>query len=110
MFNGADALHSPRCMARKVNLAKARASLDTVCPKCGGLISPVQIRRVDFDHIECPACGEQFAPGRQTSAALYNRSASSVPEPPEQVTVPEHGQHTEQHFFQFFEDGREFAE
>lgn len=49
-------------MARRVNLAKVKASLDVVCPKCGGLISPAEIRRVDFEHIECPVCGERFAP------------------------------------------------
>jgi predicted RNA-binding Zn-ribbon protein involved in translation (DUF1610 family) len=49
-------------MSRKINLAKVQASLDAVCPKCGGLISPAQIRRIDFERIECPVCGERFAP------------------------------------------------
>jgi hypothetical protein len=49
-------------VSRKVNLAKVQASLDVVCPKCAGLITPAQIRRIDFDRIECPVCGERFAP------------------------------------------------
>jgi predicted RNA-binding Zn-ribbon protein involved in translation (DUF1610 family) len=48
--------------ARKINLEKVRASLDAVCPKCGKLISPAQVRRIDFERIECPECGEQFVP------------------------------------------------
>ena len=47
---------------RKINLEKVRASLDKVCPKCGALISPAEVRRIDFERIECPVCGEQFAP------------------------------------------------
>jgi hypothetical protein len=48
--------------SRKLNLDKVRASLDAVCPKCGGLISPAEVRRIDFERIESPVCGEQFAP------------------------------------------------
>jgi predicted RNA-binding Zn-ribbon protein involved in translation (DUF1610 family) len=47
-------------MSRKVNLEKVQASLDAVCPKCGKAISPAEVRRVDFEHIECPACAERF--------------------------------------------------
>jgi predicted RNA-binding Zn-ribbon protein involved in translation (DUF1610 family) len=47
---------------QKINLEKVRASLDKVCPKCGALISPAEVRRIDFERIECPVCGEQFAP------------------------------------------------
>jgi len=48
--------------ARKINLEKARASLDAVCPKCGKAISPADVRRIDFEQIECPVCGERFVP------------------------------------------------
>ena len=48
--------------SRKINLEKVQASLDKVCPKCGGLISPAEVRRIDFERIECPVCGEQLAP------------------------------------------------
>ena len=48
--------------SRKINLAKVQASLDTICPKCGKTISPAEVRRVDFTRMECPACGERFAP------------------------------------------------
>jgi ribosomal protein S27AE len=45
---------------KKINREKVMASLDAVCPKCGALISPAEVRRIDFEHIECPVCGEQF--------------------------------------------------
>jgi ribosomal protein S27AE len=48
--------------SRKINLEKVLASLDAVCPKCGKLISPAEVRRIDFERIECPACGERFMP------------------------------------------------
>jgi predicted RNA-binding Zn-ribbon protein involved in translation (DUF1610 family) len=47
---------------KKINLEKVRASLDAVCPKCGTLITPAQVRRIDFERIECPLCREQFVP------------------------------------------------
>jgi predicted RNA-binding Zn-ribbon protein involved in translation (DUF1610 family) len=47
--------------SRKVNLEKVQAFLGVICPKCGDIISPAQIRRVDFEHIVCPVCGERFA-------------------------------------------------
>ena len=52
---------------KKLNLEKVRASLDAVCPKCGGLIPPAEVRRVDFERIECPVCGERFAPSPRRS-------------------------------------------
>jgi len=48
--------------ARKINLEKVRAALDAVCPKCRKVIPPAEVRRIDFERIECPACGEQFVP------------------------------------------------
>jgi predicted RNA-binding Zn-ribbon protein involved in translation (DUF1610 family) len=50
---------------RKLNLEKVRSSLDAVCPQCGKSISPAEVRRIDFEHIECPVCGERFAPVRK---------------------------------------------
>ena len=47
---------------QKIDRQRVMASLDTVCPKCGHSITPVEIRRVDFDHVECPACHEHFVP------------------------------------------------
>jgi predicted RNA-binding Zn-ribbon protein involved in translation (DUF1610 family) len=54
----------PKRMARsrKINLGKVRASLDTKCPKCGFTITPDLVKRVDFERIECPKCGEKFQP------------------------------------------------
>jgi predicted RNA-binding Zn-ribbon protein involved in translation (DUF1610 family) len=44
--------------ACQVNLEKVFASLNTTCPKCGKVISPSEIRRVSFDEMICPECGE----------------------------------------------------
>ena len=32
------------------------------CPKCGATITPDQVKRLDFDLMECPQCGERFPP------------------------------------------------
>jgi hypothetical protein len=48
-------------MSRKINLKKVLASLDVVCSKCGKKISPAEVRRIDFDRMECPTRGEKFA-------------------------------------------------
>jgi hypothetical protein len=55
--------------SRKINLEKVRASLDVVCPKCGRAIPPAEVRRVDFERIECPACGKKFVPCHGLSPA-----------------------------------------
>jgi DNA-directed RNA polymerase subunit RPC12/RpoP len=51
-----------RVASLAINLEKVRASLDAVCPKCGGLIPPAAVRRIDFEYIECPVCGERIVP------------------------------------------------
>jgi predicted RNA-binding Zn-ribbon protein involved in translation (DUF1610 family) len=48
--------------SRKINLERVRASLDAVCPKCGKVIPPAEVRRIDFESIECPVCGGPFVP------------------------------------------------
>jgi ribosomal protein S27AE len=48
---------------QKINRAKVMAALNTLCPKCGYSIPPGEIRRVDFDKMECPGCGARFKPG-----------------------------------------------
>jgi hypothetical protein len=47
---------------KKINLETVQASLDAVCPRCGKLIPPAEVRRIDFERIECPVSGEQFVP------------------------------------------------
>jgi hypothetical protein len=56
-------------MPRKQKLDRERvmASLNTLCPKCGMSITPDRVRRIDFDHVECPACREQFIPTKLTA-------------------------------------------
>jgi ribosomal protein S27AE len=60
---------------KKIDLEKVQASLNKACPKCGGLISPAEVRRIDFERIECPACGERFAPGGKL---IYEKSPAWV--------------------------------
>jgi ribosomal protein S27AE len=48
--------------SRKINLEKVRASLDKTCPKYGFTITPHLVKRVDFDRVECPKCGEKVRP------------------------------------------------
>jgi hypothetical protein len=50
--------------SRKINLEKVRASLDAVCPNCSRVIPPAEVRRIDFERIECPVCGKRFVPSR----------------------------------------------
>jgi predicted RNA-binding Zn-ribbon protein involved in translation (DUF1610 family) len=39
---------------------KVQASLDKTCTKCGCTITPDLVKRVDFERMECPKCGEKF--------------------------------------------------
>jgi ribosomal protein S27AE len=48
---------------QKINREKVLAALNHPCPKCGNSIPPEEIRRIDFDLVECPHCGERFTPG-----------------------------------------------
>jgi len=48
--------------SRKINLERVLASLNTTCPKCGFTITPDLVKRMDFERIECPKCGEEFQP------------------------------------------------
>ena len=52
-------------MVRKVNFERVRASLDTV-PEVVE-ISPAEVRPIDFERIECAACGERFPLGGKCS-------------------------------------------
>jgi len=45
---------------KKIDLQKVLASLNSPCPKCGHEITPAEIKRVTWDEIECPKCGERF--------------------------------------------------
>jgi hypothetical protein len=53
----------PKNAARsKLNLEKIRASLDLICPNCGARISPEHQHRIDWDHLKCPVCLQNFVP------------------------------------------------
>jgi ribosomal protein S27AE len=49
---------------QKINLEKVMAPQNTACTKCGCSITPDKIRRVDFQRVECPECGERFVPAK----------------------------------------------
>jgi hypothetical protein len=53
--------------ARKINLEKVQASLDAVCREMRRL-DFAQVRRIDFERIECPVCGEQFVPSPRSES------------------------------------------
>jgi len=46
---------------------KSSRSLDVVCPKCRKAISPPEVRRADFERIECPVCGSGLRPAPDLS-------------------------------------------
>ncbi len=48
---------------QKINRETVQGALNTRCPKCGYSIPPAEIRRVDFEKMEFPSCGERFTPG-----------------------------------------------
>jgi DNA-directed RNA polymerase subunit RPC12/RpoP len=49
---------------KKINLGKVKECLGTVCPKCGRVIEPAEIQRVNFEEIACPDCGSRFQAGK----------------------------------------------
>jgi len=51
----------------KIDLQEVLASLNTTCPKCGRVIEPQEIRRVNFEEMICPGCGERFDAKRPRS-------------------------------------------
>jgi predicted RNA-binding Zn-ribbon protein involved in translation (DUF1610 family) len=55
--------HAHMVSKQKINREKVMAALNTVCSKCGYSIAPEKIRPIDFYIVECPSCGERFAPG-----------------------------------------------
>jgi ribosomal protein S27AE len=56
---------------KKIDLKKVLACLDAVCPNCQRVIPPAEIRRLDFDRMKCPACGEAFVPSRTAKLAEH---------------------------------------
>jgi ribosomal protein S27AE len=52
---------------QKGNREKVQAALNTTCPKCGYSITPAEIRRVSFDTMKCPECGEVFTAKQESS-------------------------------------------
>jgi hypothetical protein len=61
--------------SRKVNLERALASLNTTCPKCGKVITPVEMQRIDFQRMSVRRAGSGFALG--VSAVVSNQIIAS---------------------------------
>ena len=58
----------PMPRSRKINLQKVHASLDAGLPTMReGDFTPPKVRRIDFEQMECPACGERLAPDGKRS-------------------------------------------
>jgi predicted RNA-binding Zn-ribbon protein involved in translation (DUF1610 family) len=64
------AFHSSHASITKNQSGKVQASLNKTCPKCGFMITPDQVKRVDSEQIECPKCGEKFRPKREALKAI----------------------------------------
>jgi hypothetical protein len=64
--------------SRKINLEKVWASLDAVCPKCKKVIPPAEVRPIDFERIECPVCGQRFAPGPKKREQAAGKNGPTV--------------------------------
>ena len=47
---------------KKIDLQKVLSSINTTCPTCTYEIPAPELRRIDFDHVLCPKCGERFVP------------------------------------------------
>ena len=45
---------------KKIDLQSVLACLNTTCPKCGRVIEPQEIRRVNLEEMISPSCGERF--------------------------------------------------
>src|SRR5215472_452418 len=48
---------------KKINFEKVMAALNTTCPTCQAVIEPAQIRRLNFEEIQCDAI---FEPRKKT--------------------------------------------
>jgi predicted RNA-binding Zn-ribbon protein involved in translation (DUF1610 family) len=48
---------------KKLDRAKIMAALDRACPKCGYVITPAEIQRLDSETMLCPMCGKEFHSG-----------------------------------------------
>ena len=60
------------CQAPGRSISKKCRRRSMRCPKCGRVIPPAEVRRVDFERIECPVCGERFVPRLSASIAPYH--------------------------------------
>jgi ribosomal protein S27AE len=54
---------------KKIDLEKVLASLNVTCPKCGRIIPPHEIKRVSWEEILCPECGNRFDAKKARSQA-----------------------------------------
>ena len=50
---------------RKIDLSKVCEALTTTCPKCGRVIQPSEVKRLNFEDMLCLACGSTFQPTKR---------------------------------------------
>lgn len=53
-------------MASSFQVDPERGPVGVACPRCKRLVSPAEVRPIDFERIQCPRCGERFVPGLLT--------------------------------------------
>ena len=59
---------SPRC----ISLEKVKASLDTICPKCGRRIEPNEMQRVSSEKMKCQVAARCLNLGRVSEECFTN--------------------------------------
>jgi len=65
---------------RKVNLEKVQASLDKVSPKCGRVILPPEVRRIDFwrRSVQPAGSGSRGSGVEQVTSSVWKFSFDNV--------------------------------
>ena len=53
---------------KKIDLAKAKASLSTRCPQCDHTVEPSELQRIDADRVRCPKCLATVSPPHRKMA------------------------------------------
>jgi len=55
----------------KLDLETIRAVGNVECPLCHELLTPADYLRIDYEHLRCAKCGEDFLPQAKGSPAMH---------------------------------------